>query len=313
EGSMSHHCTRCDAITDVTVIPLADHSYGEWVVTQEATCNATGEETRTCANCYATETRTTEKDPTNHIGTTYVVGYVAATCGVDGYSGDTYCSDCDTLLESGEVISATENHTYGEWKVVTEATCGADGLKQRVCSVCEAVEEEAIPATGAHSYVGVVTKDASCGTTGIMTYTCSVCENSYTEVIPATSEHHYVTFEGKAATCTEDGYSDWVECLFCGDIQTASEVIPALGHIDEDGDGYCDRCQEPVETTDDPSGSGSGSSSGSSSSSGKLSWDEYHCSYCDKYDAVKDIPFVGWIYAIVHFFVHLAHYISYIT
>ncbi|MCD7828103.1 MAG: InlB B-repeat-containing protein [Clostridiales bacterium] len=125
----------------------------------------------------------------------------------------------------------------------------------------------------------------------------------------STCEHHYVTFEGKAATCTEDGYTDWVECLFCGDIQVASEVIPALGHIDDDGDGYCDRCEEPVETTDDPSGSGSGSGSSSSTSS----WDAFRCKMCDTYDEMKDKPVIGWIYAIVHFFVHLAHYISYLT
>ena len=42
-------------------------------------------------------------------------------------------------------IQATGEHTYGEWKVVKEATKTAKGEKQRTCSLCGHVDSEEIP------------------------------------------------------------------------------------------------------------------------------------------------------------------------
>lgn len=50
---------------------------------------------------------------------------------------------------------STCNHEWGEWEVVKEATCTANGLKVRTCSICEEEQEETIPATG-HKYVNDV-------------------------------------------------------------------------------------------------------------------------------------------------------------
>ena len=44
----------------------------------------------------------------------------------------------------------TAAHTYGDWVVVTPATCTAAGQKQRTCTECGHVETEVIPATGHH-------------------------------------------------------------------------------------------------------------------------------------------------------------------
>ena len=48
--------------------------------------------------------------------------------------------------------TAEHVHTFGEWETVTEPTCTTDGLKKRVCSVCEDEETEIIPALG-HDFV----------------------------------------------------------------------------------------------------------------------------------------------------------------
>lgn len=39
----------------------------------------------------------------------------------------------------------------------------------------------------------------------------------------------------------------------------------------------------------------------------------FRCKMCAAYEANKDVPFVGIIYTIVHFFVHFAHMISALT
>ena len=44
----------------------------------------------------------------------------------------------------------TAAHTYGDWVVVTPATCTAAGQKQRTCAECGHVETQEIPATGHH-------------------------------------------------------------------------------------------------------------------------------------------------------------------
>ena len=45
---------------------------------------------------------------------------------------------------------ATEAHAYGDWVVVTPATCTTAGQKQRTCTKCGHVETQEIPATGHH-------------------------------------------------------------------------------------------------------------------------------------------------------------------
>ncbi len=63
---------------------------------------------------------------------------VTATCVTDGYTGDTYCIDCDALIETGESTLATGEHSYtytletyqytGE--IITE-TCTNEGCSHR--------------------------------------------------------------------------------------------------------------------------------------------------------------------------------------
>ncbi|MCD7775058.1 MAG: hypothetical protein LUH40_05725, partial [Clostridiales bacterium] len=301
------HCKDCGTvIVAQTVTPVTSHDY-VYSETIDGTCQEEGQIVSICSVCQERHVEYTGKDLTNH---TNVVTdeAVAATCTTTGLTAGSHCKDCGTVIVAQEKVAA-KGHNYVGF-VTTEATCGADGVMTYTCSYCGDYYTVAIPATGNHTYgEWEVTKEATNTEEGIETRTCANCGATETRTISIICDHHYVTFEGKAATCTEDGYTDWVECLFCGDIQVASEVIPALGHIDDDGDGYCDRCEEPVETTDDPSGSGSGSDSSSSTSS----WDAFRCKMCDTYDEMKDKPVIGWIYAIVHFFVHLAHYISYLT
>ncbi|GEM_PF-2928125 len=77
-----------------------------------------------------------------------------ATCGSDGLRGRV-CSVCECVVSS-EIIPATGEHAYGEWKTVVAATCTEDGEMQGTCAVCGIKESESIPATG--HYYDVLTK-----------------------------------------------------------------------------------------------------------------------------------------------------------
>lgn len=67
-GQKSHHCTRCGAKEDVTILPPPAHNLGEWCTITPATCFATGTEKRVCNNpgCTYAETRTLAIDPNAH-------------------------------------------------------------------------------------------------------------------------------------------------------------------------------------------------------------------------------------------------------
>lgn len=68
-----------------------------------------------------------------------------ATCTEDGESSQ-HCSRCDIPAENEErkkVIKAL-GHKFGEWKVVKEPTYAEKGLMERVCTVCDEKETEAI-------------------------------------------------------------------------------------------------------------------------------------------------------------------------
>lgn len=67
DGKDVYICSKCNAFEERTV-KATGHSFGEWVVTREATVDAEGEKTRTCA-CGATETEVIPKlEPQNPSG-----------------------------------------------------------------------------------------------------------------------------------------------------------------------------------------------------------------------------------------------------
>ena len=61
EGSKKRTCTVC-GVEEVETIPATgEHTYGEWQVTKQATCTADGTKTKTCTGCGATQTEVIAK------------------------------------------------------------------------------------------------------------------------------------------------------------------------------------------------------------------------------------------------------------
>lgn len=67
-----------------------------------------------------------------------------ATCIEKGYTGDTYCKDCNKLLQKGEDVSSG-SHRFDEGYTVTEPTTSSVGYFKKVCLDCEEIQLNVIP------------------------------------------------------------------------------------------------------------------------------------------------------------------------
>ena len=93
-----------------------------------------------------------------------------------------YCRRTKALYDMTDAVCA---HSFGDWQVVSPATCTADGSRQRVCTRCGAVEVQTLPAAGHKFGEWTTTKKPTCTETGTEKRTCSVCFKVETRVIAA--------------------------------------------------------------------------------------------------------------------------------
>ena len=142
----------------------------------------------------------------------------------DNTSSDSKKSD------TGSTKTYTDAEIEAAWKAVTtvDPTCATDGYTEYKNSLTGKTKQEAIPATGKHTYEVTDSTDATCTEAGSVTYTCSVCGDTYTEETDL-AEHTYEVTETTDATCTKAGSTTYT-CSVCGD--TYEETIPATGHDD---------------------------------------------------------------------------------
>ena len=93
-----------------------------------------------------------------------------------------YCRRTNALYDMTDAVCA---HSFGDWQVVSPATCTADGSRQRVCTRCGAVEVQTLPAAGHKFGEWTTTKKPTCTETGTEKRICSVCSKEETRVIAA--------------------------------------------------------------------------------------------------------------------------------
>lgn len=171
----------------------ADHSYTAEVVKSdalksEATCTAAAVYYMSCAACGhvekadTTPTFTSGK-PLGHDWGEWTESE-PATCTEKGEESRSCKRECGVAPQTRD----TDPLGHGQWidyKVVTEATCGADGVAQGECGRCHnEFDDIVIPATGEHSWdEGEVTREATTEAEGEKTFTCTVCDATRTEPI----------------------------------------------------------------------------------------------------------------------------------
>ena len=234
-GEIQHYkCSVCGETKDVTLDNPLSHAWDNGKVTKEPTCTETGIKTFTCTNCGTTREETIEATGHLHKETK---NQKAATCTEDGYTGDTYCTDCNTKLESGTVINKL-GHTWDDGVITKEATETEEGIKTYTCKRCGETKTESIPMVSHHWDQGTVTKEPTCTENGEKTYHCTDadCNKTYVETIPATGHQHTEIKDKKAATCEKDGYSGDTYCKDCGQLISKGAVVKATGHSWDDGE-----------------------------------------------------------------------------
>lgn len=139
EGSKSIHCSRCDATKDSTVIPVTDHTYGEWEIVTPSTCTENGVKKHTCIHCGFEQTEIIE--PAHEWEDSRTVD-IAPSCTEQG-EDSVHCRNCDERKDIKEI--SPNGHDWSEWKTLVEPTITAEGKESRSCNVCGIKEEKALP------------------------------------------------------------------------------------------------------------------------------------------------------------------------
>ena len=184
---------------------------------------------------------------------TIVENAAEATCTQEGYTGDTYCTECNQITVSGTVIPAkghkggtasctkkavcevcqeeygevdAANHPATEIRNEKEAGCTEAGYTGDICcTACSKVltSGTAIPAKG-HSYTSVITKQPTTAEEGIRTYTCGGCGHSYTETVAKLSDGGSDSEDtGSEDTGSKDTGSKDTESTGTGSVDTGSK------------------------------------------------------------------------------------------
>lgn len=111
--------------------------------------------------------------------------------------------------------------------VITEPTCSAPGLRESICSVCNAVYQIETD-TLEHNYTSEVIAP-TCTQKGYTLYTCTNCGNSYKDDYTDVIEHSYIDVTVNP-TCTERGYTA-KRCSVCSHEEIdENSYTSALGH-----------------------------------------------------------------------------------
>ena len=127
-------------------------NWDKGIIIKNATCEDSGEVKYTCFDCEATKIDTI--DPIGHKIVTD--NAVAATCYKSGLTEGSHCENCGHVYLEQQVIDKVD-HNWQEEKIVKEASCIVDGIKEIKCSYCKITKYEYIKATGEH-----ILEDGAC-------------------------------------------------------------------------------------------------------------------------------------------------------
>lgn len=167
------HCGDCGmVIIAQQILPIIDHTYSsendgtcnkcgfvrdvvcahESVITLSAVepkCTSSGlTEGKKCANCGDIIVSQDEIPALGH--TEVVEDAKQPTCTEPGHTAGKTCSVCDTVLLQKTEIPAS-GHRSGEWLIEIEPTESTEGLKYKICTLCETrFDDTSIPFVGAN-------------------------------------------------------------------------------------------------------------------------------------------------------------------
>ena len=159
--------------------------------------------------------------------------YKKPTCKYEGYTGDTYCKDCGTLLSSGKPTKKFD-HDWNSGTVTKKATCKEEGSVTYTCENCGETETVSTKKTK-HDYREEQHKNATCTENGYSISVCQNCNDMKRVEIPATGHVNQITKDAKEASCKSEGYTGDVYCQDCNELLKEGQVIPKTEHVWNDG------------------------------------------------------------------------------
>ena len=160
---------------------------------------------------------------------TEVLGKIDATCHTKGYTGDTVCTSCKTVVAKGEEI-AMDKHAMVAGEVTKAPTCevAGEGIYKCTNEGCTFEEKQTIPATGHKAGAFETTKAATCEAAGEKVQKCTVCKAVLkTEAIAATGHKQDAGVVTKKPTAKENGTKTY-SCTVCKKV-LKTETIKATG------------------------------------------------------------------------------------
>lgn len=197
-------------ITDMPTITVheCDNHWNDGEITTEPTCIKEGVKTFTCTICGDTKTETISKAADKHLHNE-IRDKKDATCKDEGYTGDTYCTDCGKKISSGQTIAKTDNHNWNTGEITTSPTCKDTGVKTFTCTICGNTKTETVKATG-HSFGEYkVVKKPTATKDGLKSRTCTVCGKvESVRIAKTTSDKQNTNTSDKQNTNTSDKNSN---------------------------------------------------------------------------------------------------------
>ena len=124
DGVKTYTCAVCKR-TKTESVPALQHTHElEYIAAVDSTCSKTGNiahyHCKKCGKNYSDSNGKNELaditlsiNSTNHAGGTEIRGAIKATCMTNGYTGDTYCLGCGTVLSHGKTVYASSSgHSF---------------------------------------------------------------------------------------------------------------------------------------------------------------------------------------------------------
>lgn len=212
-------CGETKIVYDDPVSTTGEHSYGEWIIDEAATCRAPGSQHKVCSKCSDVVYEEIPADTVNgHKWYRPVV--TKPTCTDNGYTTRT-CRYCGTT-ETYDIVPATGHTASGEWVITVPATCTAEGTQVQYCANCDTKEvqkTEQIPALG-HKYIATVVEPTQTEQ-GYTLYKCARCGDEYKDNYVDPVKKFTVTFfdEDKTTQLAQ------VTELLTGETITAADIV----------------------------------------------------------------------------------------
>ncbi|MBR6315072.1 MAG: leucine-rich repeat domain-containing protein, partial [Clostridia bacterium] len=242
DGYVTYTCAGCGhSYTDL--LPASGHSFGAWKTFLPTEAGQQGIDVRFCDVCGVYELRESESvsggstTPAEHTHSFVELERKEPDCENAGYVRAMCACGAGTV----EVLAAL-GHDYQIGECVLE-TCTTAGYTPFVCTRCgNEIQTDLVPALGHLWNDGEVTTAPTCSAEGVTTYTCTRegCGETMKKVLPKDPNAHSFNVTTVAPTCVDAGYTSHA-CRYCRYGYT-DNLVPALGHIDEDGNKVCDRC-----------------------------------------------------------------------